>query len=195
MTDYEISDEPSRDEQGHPIHPERGHRICGATKSERSTPAPHGRSREDVGYCLQSAGWGCDRSVGPCKNHPVSGEQWGESNPNYDSGAYSKFVDYQRDSLTDSEREAIDAIDFDEHGDDFAEDVVREAYAKYLRTGDDRFLREARQWASEFGVLDRPADELEVSAEVESEQELSINEETKELFRETLQRKYQDSDE
>ena len=196
MTDYEISDEPPRDEQGHPIHPEREHRICGATKSDRSTPAPHGRSRDDVDYCLQAAGWGVDRSIGPCKNHPVSGEQWEESNPNYDSGAYSKFVDFQRDSLTDNEQEAIDAIDFEEHGGDFAEDVVREAYAKYLRTGDDRFLREARQWAKEFGVIDRPADQLEVNAEVESETNHTLGDETKDVLRQTLQQKYEeDTDE
>lgn len=145
--------------------------------------------------CGHPSGWGTDHSGGPCKFHGGAADNRGEKNGNYEHGAYSEFVDFQRDSLTDREREAIDAVDFDEHGEQFASDVVREAYAKYLRTGDDRFLREARQWASEFGVLDRPADELEVSAEVESEQELSLDEETKNIVRESLQQKYQDTDE
>lgn len=174
MTDYEISDEPPRDDQGHPIHPERGHRICGATKSERSTPAPHGRSRDDVAYCLQSAGWGTDRDVGPCKNHPITGEQWGESNPNYSSGAYSEFEDFMFDSLSERERNAVDALDFSEHAGQFAAGVVKEAYAKYQRTGDDRFLREARQWASEFGVIEAAPDRLEVDTD------LSVSAEEKE---------------
>lgn len=35
------------------------------------------------------------------------------------------------------------------------------AYAKYLRTGNDRFLREARQWAADFGAIKKPAAKLE----------------------------------
>ncbi|WP_338756515.1 hypothetical protein V9T20_12670 (plasmid) [Halobacterium salinarum] len=165
MTDYKISDEPPRDDQGHPVHPERGHRICGATKSDRSTPAPHGRSRDDVEYCLQSAGWGCDRSVGPCKNHPVSGEQWGESNPNYTSGAFSEFEDFMYDSLTERERDAVDALNLDDDGGQFAAGVVKEAYMKYQRSGDDRFLREARQWAAEFGVIDVAPEQVELDVD------------------------------
>ncbi|AFZ74547.1 4'-phosphopantetheinyl transferase family protein [Natronobacterium gregoryi] len=164
MTDdeeYEISSEPSRDEQGHPVHPERGHRICGAVKSDRTTPTDHGRERDDYEYCLQPAGWGEDRNVGPCSNHPVTGEQWGESNPNYENGDYSEFADFMKESLTDREQEAMANLDLEESAEDFAKDVVKEAYLKYLRTGDDRFLREARQWASEFGVIEKPAEKLE----------------------------------
>lgn len=140
--------------------------------------------------CGHPAGWGTPNDTGPCKHHGGAADNRGEKNGNYKSGAYSEFVDFQRDSLTDNERDAIDAIDFEEHGDDFAEDVVREAYAKYLRTGDDRFLREARQWAKEFGVIDRPADQLEVNAEVESETSHGLDDDAKELLRETLQQKY-----
>jgi hypothetical protein len=165
--DYEISDAPPRDDDGHPIHPERGHRICGAVKSERTTPTEHGRERDEYDYCLLAAGWGEDRDVGPCSKHPISGEQWGSSNPNYEDGTYSEFEDFMYDSLTDQEREALDALNLDEDGDDFAKSVVKEAYAKYLRSGDDSFLREARQWASEFGVIERPADELDINGDME----------------------------
>jgi len=186
---YEISEDPPRDEQGHPIHPERGHRICGATKSDKTTPTDHGRERDDIDYCLLAAGWGEDRSVGPCSKHPVTGEQWGESNPNYDTGSYSKFQELQRESMTEREQEMLDSLDLDEDAEAFAKGVVKEAYLKHHRTGDDRFLREARQWASEFGVIDTPADQLEVDAEVETEQMHTLDEGTKEIAREVLRRR------
>ncbi|RKS83302.1 hypothetical protein BDK61_2645 [Haloarcula quadrata] len=184
--DYEISEEPPRDEQGHPIHPERGHRICGATKSDKTTPTDHGRERDDVDYCLLAAGWGENRDVGPCSKHPVTGEQWGESNPNYDTGSYSEFQRLQRESLTEREQEMLDALDLDEHADDFAKDVVKEAYLKYHRTGDDRFLREARQWAKEFGVIASPADEIEVQADVNQTTEHQLGDDERELALETI---------
>jgi len=173
--EFEISDEPPRDGQGHPIHPERGHRICGATKSEKTTPTDHGRERDEFGYCLLAAGWGTDREVGPCSNHPIRGEQWGESNPNYEDGSYSTFQEFQRDSLTEREQAMLDALDLEQDADQFAEDVVKEAYIKYHRTGDDRFLREARQWASEFGVIERSADQLEVDADVEHSGRIEVD--------------------
>jgi len=177
QTEYEISDEPPRDEGGHPIHPERGHRICGATKSERSTPAPHGRSRDDVDYCLQAAGWGLDREVGPCKNHPVEGEQWGESNPNHSHGGYSEleeFDDYMMKPAPDEHREALESVDFDEYGKEFAETIVRRLTHEFRITGDPRKAAEARQWASEFGLIEAAPDKVEVDAD------LSVSPEEKE---------------
>ncbi|WP_265112293.1 hypothetical protein [Halosolutus halophilus] len=191
--EYEISSEPPRDEQGHPIHPERGHRICGAVKSDRTTPTDHGRERDDYEYCLLAAGWGTDRNVGPCSKHPVTGEQWGESNPNHQHGGYSEFVDFMQESLTESEREAMEALDLEEAGDDFAADVVKEVYLKYLRTGDDRFLREARQWASEFGVIEKPAEKLEatVDADVDQTTTQELGEDEKEIARELIRQQQQ----
>jgi len=190
-SEWEISEEPPRDDRGHPTHPERGHRICGAAKSDRTTPTEHGRERDEYDYCLLTAGWGEDRDVGPCSKHPVTGEQWGESNPNYDTGSYSEFQRLQREQLTEREQKMLEAINFEEDAESFAEDVVKEAYLKYHRTGDDRFLREARQWAKEFGVIKSPADQVELNAEVESETEHTVDDETKDLLRETLRRKYE----
>lgn len=113
----------------------------------------------------------------------------GEDAPSYKHGAYSTFQEFQRENLTDREQAAIDAIDFEDHDQDFAADVVREAYAKYLRTGDDRFLREARQWAKEFGVIDRPADQLEVSADVEQSTTHELDDDTRAVVREVLGRR------
>lgn len=198
--DYSIHPDAPLDSDGYPVHPERGHHICARTKSDRTTPTEHGRERDDYPYCLQSAGHGTTnpKRAGepgvPCSNHGGDSLK-GEEHPNHEHGAYSKFTDFVYDSLTDREREAVEAIDFDDHGDQFAKDVVKEAYAKYVRTGDDRFLREARQWASEFGVIERPADQLEVSAEVESEQTLELDDEFQEIVREVLrQRRSQEAD-
>lgn len=184
--DFEISENPPRDDDGHPIHPEKGYRICGAVKSDRTTPTKHGRERDDFEYCLLAAGWGEDRNVGPCRKHPVTGEQWGESNPNYQHGHYSEFQELHREQLTDREREMVEAIDFEENGEEFAEEVVKMAYIKHHRTGDDRFLREARQWSKEFGVIDRPADQLEVKADVQQETEHTIDEETRDIALEVI---------
>lgn len=179
MTDdepnLEIASEAPTDEAGHPIHPERGHRICAGTKSDRTTPTEHGRERDEYEYCLLAAGWGVDgKTEGTCKHHLGAVDNRGENNPNYKTGAYSEYQDFMFDSLTEREREAVDALDFDEHASQFARDVVKEAFGKYLRTGDDRFLREARQWASEFGVIEAAPDKLEV------EGDLSLSTEEKE---------------
>ena len=184
MTDdeFEISEEPPRDDRGHPVHPERGHRICGATKSDRTTPTDHGRERDDYEYCLLAAGWGTDRSVGPCSKHPVTGEQWGESNPNFEDGSYSEFHEFVVDDLSEREQEALEALDLDESADEFAKDVVLEAYIKYKRTGDDRFMREARQWASEFGVIEAAPDRIEGEFDVTTEVDVELDEETQDML-------------
>jgi len=149
-------------------------------------------TNRDGEQCGHPAGWGTDGESGPCKFHGGAADNRGEKNGNYEHGAYSEFVDFQRDSLSEREQKAIDAIDFDEHGEEFARDVVREAYAKYLRTGDDRFLREARQWAKDFGVLETPAEQLEVDADVDTDVEL--DEATRETFRQVLQqRRHEDA--
>jgi len=162
-TDYEISAEPPRDDDGHPIHPEKGYRICGATKSDKTTPTDHGRERDDVEYCLQRAGWGEDRSIGPCSKHPVTGEQWGDSNPNYEHGAYS---DHLRGGFSEREKDAYDdlvkAFDDQEQAQDVVKELAAEAVVKYKRSNDHRFLREVRQLLSEFNVADA-TDHLDVN--------------------------------
>lgn len=171
MTDaeFEISEEPPRDEQGHPIHPERGHRICGAVKSDRTTPTEHGRERDEFDYCLLAAGWGEDRNVGPCRKHPVTGEQWGESNPNHSHGGYSEleaFDDYMMKPTPDEHREALESIDFDEHGKEYAATIVRRLTHEFRVTGDPRKAAEARHWASEFGLIEAAPEKLEIDADL-----------------------------
>lgn len=184
-SDLEISLEAPTDAEGHPIHPDadKNHRICAAQKSDRTTPTPHGRERDDVSYCTLAAGWGVDgKSEGTCRHHLGAVDNRGKKNGNYKHGAYSEFVDFVQESLTDGERAAMEALDLEEAGDDFAEDVVKEAYVKYLRTGDDRFLREARQWASEFGVIEKPAERLEMQADVTQTTEHELGDDEKEIL-------------
>lgn len=168
MTDdeFKISEEPPRDEQGHPIHPEREHRICGAVKSERTTPTDHGRERDEYDYCLLAAGWGTDRSIGPCQKHPIHGEQWGESNPNHEHGAYSEFEDYMFSPVPDEHRDALDAVDFEEHGKQYAATMVKILTKDFHDTHDPRKAAEARQWASEFGLIEAAPDKLEVDTDL-----------------------------
>lgn len=164
MTDWKIHPEAPTDSDGHPLHPEEGYRICGRTKSDRTTPTEHGRERDDVPYCTLRAGWGVDdSSSGACSHHGgAGGGPSGEANGNYKHGAYSEHL---QSDLSDREQDAFEDL-VEAFGDqDAAQDVVRElaaeALLKYKRSSDARFLREVRQLLSEFNVADS-TDHLEV---------------------------------
>lgn len=172
MTDeYEISSEPPRDDSGHPVHPERGHRICGATKSDRTTPTDHGRERDDYDYCLLAAGWGEDRGTGPCSKHPVTGEQWGESNPNFKTGATSEYF---KSKLSERQQDVYDEVADALADPESAMDAIRHIATRMILVGehsnDAAMVREGRQLLSEFGVVEVPADQLEVNADVDVDQ-------------------------
>lgn len=66
-----VHDDAPTNDDGVPIHPEKGYPICGSPKTDAK--ANNGRKREDYPFCLQSAGWGTDRSTGACKNHGGAG--------------------------------------------------------------------------------------------------------------------------
>jgi hypothetical protein len=163
MTDdpsLEISPEAPTNSEGHPVHPDpdKSHRICAATKSEKTTPTEHGRERDDVPYCTLAAGWGVeDLSEGPCKHHSGAIDNRGKNNGNYEDGAFSEYFE---DDM--SERE-VDAVN--DHADTLAGDdntakkeemarIAAKTFTKFQRTGDHRFLREYRQLCSEFNLVD-----------------------------------------
>lgn len=188
MTDeFEISDEPPRDEDGHPIHPERGHRICGATKSDRTTPTEHGRERDDYEYCLLAAGWGEDRSVGPCSKHPVTGEQWGESNPNFKAG---KTSEYFKSKLSDRQRDVYEEVAEALDDDADAKVVLSHFATRLLMLGehaqDAAMLREGRQILSEFGIVETAAEKREVEHSGSIDGERTLGEEERVAIREGL---------
>lgn len=165
--EYEISSEPPRDDDGHPIHPERGHRICGATKSDRTTPTEHGRERDEYDYCLLAAGWGTDRQEGPCSKHPVTGEQWGKSNPNYKHGAFSQYV---RSNLSERQEaaldHALDAVDDPEEIKSVLAEIAFDHILQGQKMEEPRLTREGRQLLAEFNIVDA-ADQVEVSGSID----------------------------
>jgi hypothetical protein len=92
-------DEAPTDDQGRPIHPEKGYPICAYQKTDAEDN--NGRKREDFPFCLQSAGWGTDRSTGHCKNHGgAGGAPKGWANGNARHLMYSE-------RMNDDDREAF----------------------------------------------------------------------------------------
>lgn len=184
-SDYVIVEDAPRDDSGHPIHPEEGYRICGATKSDRTTPTSHGRERDEFDFCLLRAGWGVDdTSEGRCKHHLGAVDLRGENNPNYKHGAYSEFL---RRDLTDGEADAlegmVEAFADPERAIDLIKDQAAEAYIKYKRSGDERFLREYRQLVDTFNLA---PNEQRLAVDADVTQEKTLSEEDKHQLAEML---------
>lgn len=192
MTDLEISQQAPTDEGGHPIHPERGHRICAATKSDRTTPTEHGRERDDIPYCTLAAGWGVDdMSEGTCRHHLGAVDNRGANNPNFKHGAFSEYL---QDDLTEREREAIgdlvDRLDDPDEAGGVVRELVGDAVAKYKRSGDVRFLREIRQYLSDFNIAHAPEQlEVEHSGRIDGERTLELDDETQDAVRDVLRQR------
>jgi len=103
----------------------------------------------DGGYCESYPVGDGDR----CRMHGGTSAT-GVDHGQYDHGAFSEHF---RSDLTEDETGALEAmishlrsID-DERS--IAAEVAAEALLKYKRSGDSRFLREARQWFSDFNLL------------------------------------------
>lgn len=62
-----VHDDAPLNDDGVPIHPEKGYPICGYEKTDAVDKS--GGKRTDIPYCLQAAGWGTDRTTGHCKAH------------------------------------------------------------------------------------------------------------------------------
>ncbi|WP_135827311.1 hypothetical protein [Halorussus halobius] len=172
MTDddpeLEIAEEAPTDEEGHPIHPDpdKSHRICAATKSDRTTSTEHGRERDDVEYCTLAAGWGVDgKSEGTCKHHLGAVDNRGENNPNFEHGA---FAEHFTSHLTEDEKEAYEdarqMLDSHEGSQEVAKAAAAICLQQFRRSMDDRFLRRFESICDKFNIT--PPDELEVSGEV-----------------------------
>jgi hypothetical protein len=103
--------------------------------------------------CELAAGWGTDNDSGPCKFHGGAADNRGKKNGNYKHGAFS---DHLRSDLTDEELKAIDdmvdAYDDPEEARDLMAEQAAEAWLKYKRSADTRFLREYRQLVETFNL-------------------------------------------
>ena len=161
---YKIHPDAPLDADGNPVHPDskKSHFICARYNSEQSTPAEHGRSRDDYPYCLLSAGHGTtdpkrtsEPGVG-CKHHGGNAPT-GKDNGNYENGAFSEYFE---DDMSDREVAAVNDHADTLSGDDNAAKkhemakIAAKTFTKFQRTGDHRFLREYRQLCSEFNLVD-----------------------------------------
>lgn len=94
-----------------------------------------------------------------------AGAPEGENNGSYDHGAFSEHF---RSDLTGDETKALEAvIEHLQSIDDersLAAEVAAEALLKYKRSGDSRFMREARQWFGDFNLLPNE-EQIEVSGD------------------------------
>ena len=177
MTESQIHPEAPTDSDGHPVHPEDGHRICGRGKSDRTTPTEHGRERDDVPFCTLVAGWGVDdASTGACSHHGgAGGGPSGEENGNYKHGAYSEHL---KSDLSEREQEAfedlVDGLSDEEKAEHLIRELAAEALLKYKRSNDARFLREVRQLLGDFNVVDA-TEHVEHSGELEQSGDFAVN--------------------
>lgn len=132
----DIDDVPKRDPDEH----------CNARRS---------RSGVFKGYCNRTAGWGTDSDSGRCSSHGGASNGPGEDNDN--AKKHGAFSEHFRSDLTESESDALEAVvehlrEIDDER-SLAAEVAAEALLKYKRSADSRFLREARQWFSDFNLL------------------------------------------
>jgi hypothetical protein len=197
--EFEISEVAPTDDEGHPIHPDpdKDHRICGAEKSDRTTPTDHGRERDDVPYCTLRAGWGTDSDVGACTHHPYKGSQIGKSNPNFKHGRTSEYF---RSKLSDRQEEVYDEIvETLEDEDQDPEQILNRVFGRLLLVGegslDASLLREARQWASEFGVLETEPDKHEVEHSGSVDTEVDVPDHIAEAIANSAEANLEDGDE
>jgi len=126
--------------------------------------------------CGHPSGWGTDNDSGPCKFHGGAADNRGENNGNYKHGAFS---DHLRSDLTDDELDAIDDMvdayaDPEEARAMIAEQAA-EAWLKYKRSADTRFLREYRQLAETFNLAPNE-DEVNIGGSGGGALEVAINE-------------------
>lgn len=126
--------------------------------------------------CGLSAGWGTDNDDGPCKFHGGASEGAPEGNDwAVKHGAYSeKFV---QDFLTDQEQAMLDdvqeVLETPEGAQANARMVAAIAQLQFRRTGDERFLRRYESICDTFGIV--PADELEISGDVDLSSEIVVD--------------------
>jgi hypothetical protein len=121
--------------------------TCGCTKRDGSEEP-----------CELPAGWGTDTpGEGPCKYHGGAAENQGAPEGNDNATDHGAFKEHFRSDLTPEEQNAIDSLvahltDINDER-TVAAECAAEALMKYKRSADSRFLREARQWFSEFNLI------------------------------------------
>jgi uncharacterized protein YjcR len=118
--------------------------------SNEPLPDRCGAECRDGGYCENYPKGDNDR----CRMHGADG---GAEEGNDNAKTHGAFSDHFRSDLTEPEERALEAmVEHLEAIDDertIAAEIAAEALLKYKRSADSRFLREARQWVSDFNLL------------------------------------------
>lgn len=126
----------------------------------------------DGGYCTQWPVTGSER----CRMHGGTAKK-GRDHPQYKHGGYSKHL---MSDLSDREQEAyeslVETLESDDPEDrlNVVREALAEAYMKYKRSGDVRFLREVRQLAETFNLVPNKQ-EVEHSGSVDGSFSVNIN--------------------
>lgn len=109
------------------------------------------------GDCGLPAGWGTDFDSGKCRHHRGTSPDGSSHEGNDNATTHGAFKEHFRADLTDAEQAAIgnlvDHLTDIEDERTVAAECAAEALMKYKRSADSRFLREARQWFSEFNLI------------------------------------------
>lgn len=125
--------------------------------SDKPTCGDHGGTNRKGEPCERIAGWGTDFSEGKCRQHRGTSPDGSSHAGNDHAVTHGAFREHFSQDLTPGEREAIDNLVAHLTGIDderaIPAQVAAEALMKYKRSTDPRFLREARQWFSEFNLV------------------------------------------
>jgi len=117
------------DDEGYPVHPERGHHICGRGKNDTSE-SENGRDRNEYPFCLLAAGQGTDKSTpgAACSHH--GGASSGAPPHNDNAARHEMYAErnayYQR--RDEREQALIDAI-YDDYREEYERRHGREPLA------------------------------------------------------------------
>lgn len=117
----------------------------------------HGGTNRHGEPCGNPEGWGTDFDEGKCRHHRGTSPDGKSHEGNDNAVTHGAFREHFRSDLRDDEKEAIDNLvehlrDIDDER-ALAAEIAAEALMKYKRAADSRFLREARQWFSEFNLI------------------------------------------
>ncbi len=119
----------------------------------------------DGGYCANYPKGDSDR----CRMHGADGGPPEDNQNAVSVEAWSKsFVsDFLRDDEIERVKRGVDALGEPETAKELGRQVAMICLEQFRRTGDERFLRRYESICDTFGIA--PADELEVSGEVSTE--------------------------
>lgn len=127
-------DDAPTDDDGRPIHPEKGYPVCAYEKTDAVDHTKDGK-REDIAYCLRRAGWGTDRDTGHCRTHGgKGGAPTGWRNGNARHLLYSK-------RMNEDDREKFEALVETDDGELITVDELRRTLANMISFEEMRLSR------------------------------------------------------